>query len=88
MYEALLIAFAGVKIAYANPIKAKKSVPFITFSTRTSCPPYHSNTAIVPIPKTSLTGPARLFLIPILLDNFKILLDEFLKFVLKMFSAL
>ena len=57
-------------------------------SINTSFPPYHNNTAMVTIPNTSLNGPAKLFLTPMLLDNFKILSAKALNLNLNRDSAL
>ena len=60
----------------------------MTWSISTNLPPYHNNTAIVIIPNISLTGPAKLFLSPMLLESLRSFPAEFLKFSLKIGSAL
>ena len=57
-----------------------KSVPLSECSTKTICPPNQSKTAIVTIPKNSLIGEAKLFLLAILVDNFNNLSKEALNF--------
>ena len=59
LYEALLIALAGVRMLYANPIKERNAAAVKDLSIITIRPPYHSKTAMVAIPKNSLTGEAK-----------------------------
>ena len=88
LYEALLMAFAGVSIPYAKAMNPIKVVPSMVCSIKTNLPPYHSKMAMVIIPKNSLKGPAKLFFKPILFKSKRILSAVFSKRFLKLFSAL